>query len=46
MGSEYVSEYVDIGRDRIESLKEGTLITRPIYKEIYLSALNLNTERR
>ena len=35
LGSEYVSEYVDIGMDRIESLKEGTLITRPIYKEIY-----------
>ncbi len=35
LGSEHVKEYVDIGNERIERLKEGTLITRPIYKTIY-----------
>ena len=35
LGSEHVKEYVDIGNERIEKLKEGTLITRPIYKTIY-----------
>ena len=35
LGSEYVKEYIDIGRERIERLKEGTLVTRPIYQEIY-----------
>ena len=35
LGSEHVKEYVDAGNERIERLKEGTLITRPIYKAIY-----------
>ena len=35
LGSDKMREYVDIGLDRIERLKAGTLITRPIYKEIY-----------
>ncbi len=35
LGSEHVKEYVDAGNERIERLKEGTLITRPIYKTIY-----------
>ena len=34
-GCDRVKEYVDIGLDRIERLKAGTLITRPIYREIY-----------
>ncbi|MBQ6972351.1 MAG: site-specific DNA-methyltransferase, partial [Synergistaceae bacterium] len=35
LGSEYVSEYVDLGMDRIRRLSEGSLITRPIYRAIY-----------
>lgn len=35
LGSEYVSEYVDIGHDRIRRLSEGSLTTRPIYRAIY-----------
>ena len=34
-GSERESEYVDIGLERIRKLQDGSLITRPIYKEIY-----------
>ena len=34
-GSERESEYVDTGLERIRKLREGSLITRPIYKEIY-----------
>ena len=35
LGSERVRGYVDAGLERIERLKAGTLITRPIYREIY-----------
>ena len=35
LGCDRVKEYVDIGLDRIERLKAGTLTTRPIYREIY-----------
>ena len=34
-GCDRVKEYVDIGLDRIARLKAGSLITRPIYREIY-----------
>lgn len=34
-GTELEKKYVKIGEDRIKRLKEGTLQTRPIYKEIY-----------
>ena len=35
MGSEKEKSFVDAGFERIRRLQEGTLITRPIYKEIY-----------
>ena len=35
LGCDRVKEYVDIGLDRIERLKAGTLAMRPIYREIY-----------
>lgn len=35
LGSEHVREYVDAGLERIDRLREGTLITRPIYRAIY-----------
>ena len=35
LGCDKVSEYVAIGLERIAQLKAGTLITRPIYREIY-----------
>lgn len=35
LGSERVKEYVDAGNERIDRLREGTLITRPIYRAIY-----------
>lgn len=34
LGSERVKEYVDAGNERIDRLREGTLITRPIYRAI------------
>ena len=34
-GCDRVREYVDIGFERIGKLRAGTLITRPIYREIY-----------
>ena len=35
LGSEHVREYVDAGNERIDRLREGSLITRPIYRAIY-----------
>ncbi|MBQ7220999.1 MAG: site-specific DNA-methyltransferase [Synergistaceae bacterium] len=35
LGCDRVKDYVDIGLDRIARLKAGSLITRPIYREIY-----------
>lgn len=35
LGSEKEKKFVDIGLDRLEKLREGTLKTRPIYKEIW-----------
>ncbi len=35
LGCDKVSEYVAIGLERIAQLKAGTLLTRPIYREIY-----------
>ena len=39
-GSERESEYVETGLERIRKLREGSLITRPIYKEIYEPSLD------
>ena len=35
-GTEINSEYVKIGLERINKLTEGSLITRPIYRQIYV----------
>ena len=35
LGCDKVSGYVAAGLERIAQLKAGTLITRPIYREIY-----------
>ena len=35
LGCDRVRKYVDIGLDRIARLRAGSLITRPIYREIY-----------
>lgn len=34
-GTEIEQKYIDIGMNRIEKLKKDTLITRPIYQEVY-----------
>lgn len=34
-GTEWEEKYVEIGKDRLKKLEEGTLETRPIYQEIY-----------
>lgn len=34
-GTELVKEYIEIGEDRIEKLRQETLKTRPIYQKIY-----------
>ena len=34
-GTEWEQKYIDIGLKRIEKLKNDTLITRPIYQEVY-----------
>ncbi|MBQ9564905.1 MAG: site-specific DNA-methyltransferase, partial [Synergistaceae bacterium] len=34
-GSEWERKFVDIGLDRLERLKDGSLLTRPIYQEIW-----------
>lgn len=35
LGTELVQEYIDIGNERIEKLRNDTLKTRPIYQRIY-----------
>lgn len=39
-GSEREKSFVDSGLERIAKLQEGTLITRPIYKEIWTPSVN------
>lgn len=34
-GTELKQEYIDIGIERINRLREDTLVTRPIYKKVY-----------
>ena len=34
-GTEWEQKYIDIGLERIEKLKNDTLVTRPIYKQIW-----------
>ena len=34
-GTEWEQKYIDIGLERIEKLKKGTLLTRPIYQKIW-----------
>lgn len=40
LGTELVPEYIEIGKDRIAKLKSGTLLTRPIYQQIYIPKEN------
>ena len=35
LGSEKEQNFIELGRERLRKLQEGTLITRPIYREIY-----------
>lgn len=46
LGSEREKKFVDIGLERIQRLKEGTLITRPIYQEIYKPPQNDKVSQR
>ena len=39
-GTELEKKYIDIGLERIEKLKNDTLITRPIYKKIWTPSPN------
>ena len=39
-GSEREKSFVDLGLERITKLQEGSLITRPIYKEIWAPSVN------
>lgn len=34
-GTELVQKYIDIGKERIQNLSNGTLKTRPVYQRIY-----------
>ena len=44
-GTELEQKYIDIGLDRIERLRNGTLRTRPIYQEIYKPTGNESVAR-
>ena len=35
-GTDLESKYVEIGKDRIQKLADGTLVTRPIYQTIWV----------
>lgn len=45
-GTEWEQKYVDIGLDRIERLKNGTLVTRPIYQEVYKPSIRDKVAQR
>lgn len=39
-GTEWEHKYIDIGMERIEKLRDDTLLTRPIYQKIWKPSAN------